>query len=85
MCYFEQFHLFNNQFQNLIWKGLWVTVKFETIGAMLSLNKGKLDVKKVLQMSQLKTWLWLKYKLHAFYFGYSDWITNPDICFKISV
>ena len=37
----------------------------------------------VFQQAQLKSWLWMKHKVHRFNYSFVDWVLNPMYCIKI--
>lgn len=59
-----------------IWyrKGLWVAMIWSIWDHRnkIIFKQEKVDVEEVFHMAQLKTWIWMKSKLHAFNFVYFD-------------
>lgn len=45
-------------------------------------RQGVVDVKEIFQMTQLKSWLWLKHRARSFDYSFFDWHLNPILCLK---
>ena len=73
--HFESFHLVHLNFkQNLVWKGIWAIIVRGIWDQrnMVFFKQGVPDAEEVFQMTQLSSWLWLKHKVNAFNYSFSD-------------
>ena len=78
-CHFENFHLsFLTTKQNQVWKGMWTAIAkgiWEQRNDFI-FKQWEPDAKKVLYLAQMKSWLWIKYRVRSFNYTFSDWILN---------
>jgi len=73
--HFESFHLVHlNSKKNLVGKGIWATIVRGIWDQrnMVIFKQGVFDAKEVFQMAKLRLWLWLKHRVNAFNFSFSD-------------
>ena len=74
-CHFENFHLVQDgSKQDLVWKGLWKTVVrciWEQRNNVI-FKQGAVDVEDILQMTQLKSWLWMKHRIPPHNYSFVD-------------
>ena len=68
--------------QNLVRKGVWVNIirGIWDQRNLIVFKQGVVDAEEILQRAQLKSWLWMKHKVHSFNYSFVDWILNPLIC-----
>jgi len=73
--HFESFHLIQaSSKQNLVWKGVWTAIircMWEQRNSVI-FKQGVVDVEEVFQKAQLKSWLWIKHKVHTFNYSFMD-------------
>jgi len=82
---FQHFHLYDlNSRQNLVWKGMWLAI----IGEIwkhrngIIFNHRKVDPREIFDQAQVAAWVWMKHKIPAMTFSYSDWYLSPHTCLK---
>ena len=73
--HFESFHCSQASVkQNQVWKGIWATVVrciWDQRNTIL-FKQGVVDVEEILQMTQLKSWSWLKHRTKSFNYSFVD-------------
>jgi len=83
MNHFESFYLSQtSSTQNLLWKGVWAATMmciWEHKNSIV-FKQGVVDAEEIFQTAQLKSWLWLKHRVHTFNYSFVDWVLNPLIC-----
>jgi len=70
--------------QNLVLKGIWTAILrciWDQRNSIL-FKQEVVDAEEILQMAQLKSWLWLKHKAAFHSHSFADWLLNPVICIK---
>ena len=82
---FQHFHLFDlNSRQNLAWRGMWLAI----IGEIWNHRNGvifkhrKVDPIEIFSYAQVAAWVWMKHKIPAVKFSYSEWYISPITCLK---
>jgi len=74
-CHFEKFYLVHfNHKQNMVWKGMWVTV-VRCIWEQRNLiifKQGVVDEEEIFHLAQIKAWLWMKHGLRPFNYSLAD-------------
>jgi len=67
----------------MLWRGLWIAIIWCLCEQRNRENSkdGKADA-EVLHMAQLKIWTWMKNKIPAVKFSYTDWYLCPVECIK---
>ena len=68
--------------QNLVLKGVWdaiVRCIWDQRNSIL-FKQGVVDAEEILQMAQLKSWLWMKYRESSLNYSFADWMLNPTTC-----
>jgi len=83
--HFESFCLVQvNYKQNLVWKGVWAAI-VSSIWDQRNrsiFKQDRVDTEEIFHMAQLKTWLWLRYRMKSFSYSFSYWLLNPILCIK---
>ncbi|XP_068504156.1 uncharacterized protein [Phaseolus vulgaris] len=83
--HFLSFHLPQFSFnQNLVLKGIWAAIVrciWDQRNAII-FKQDVVDVEEILQMAQLKSWLWMKYRTSHNSHSFSDWLLNLLDCLK---
>nr|XP_007140526.1 hypothetical protein PHAVU_008G120100g [Phaseolus vulgaris]ESW12520.1 hypothetical protein PHAVU_008G120100g [Phaseolus vulgaris] len=49
---------------------------------ILIFKQGKPNTEEIFRQAQLRSWLWMKNRICAFNFSFSDWLFNPKLCVK---
>jgi len=83
--HFQSFHLVSqSQRANRTWKGIWVAIvsKIWRHRNNVVFKGGVVDYEEIFCSTQLKGWLWLKYKVTGTSFSYSDWHFSPVSCIQ---
>ena len=77
--HFESFHCSQASVkQNQVWKGIWAAVVrciWDQRNIIL-FKQGVVDVEEIFQMTQLKSWSWLKHRTRSFSYSFVDWISR---------
>jgi len=83
--HFESFYLVQmNYKQNLVWKGVWAAIVWSIWDQRnrIIFKQDSVDTEQIFHMAQLKTWLWLRYRMKSFSYSFFDWLLNPILCIK---
>jgi len=83
--HFESFCLVQENYkQNHMWKGVWATIVCSIWDQRNKsiFKQDRVDTEEIFHMAQLKTWLWLRYRMKSFSYSFSDWLLNPILCIK---
>jgi len=82
LTHFENFVIpYLGSRQNLLWKCVRATCIWDQRNEIV-FKQEVVDVEEIFQMVQLKSWLWLKHRAHAFSYSFADWVMNPLICIR---
>jgi len=83
--HFLSFHIPQASFnQNLVLKGIWAAIVrciWDQRNAII-FKQHVVDAEEILQMAQLKSWLWMKYRASNNSHSFTDWLLNPFVCLK---
>jgi len=83
--HFQNFSMlhFNNKGNNL-WKGLWISIIWNTWSHRnrVVFRKEKVDVEEIFTMAQLRVWTWIKHKSPIVKFSYVEWLQCPIECIR---
>ena len=85
IIHFQSFHLLRQSHRvNRVWKGMWVAIVSEIWNHRnkVVFKGGVVDHKEIFYLTQLKNWLWLKYKRSTISFSFSDWNFLPLRCLQ---
>jgi len=81
--HFVSFHIAQaSSKQNLVLKGVWAAIVrciWDQRNSIL-FRQGVVDAEEILQMAQLKSWLWMKHREYFLIYSFADWVLNPSIC-----
>ena len=81
--HFVSFHIAQaSSKQNLVLKGVWAAIVrciWDQRNAIL-FRQRVVDAEEILQMTQLKSWLWMKHRESFLNYSFADWTLNPTIC-----
>jgi len=83
--HFESFTLTQvSKKQDMDWKGIWAAIVWSVWEQrnLVVFKQGVVDVEEMFQQAQLKSWLWMKYRVHRFNYSFVDWVLNPMLCIK---
>jgi len=83
--HFESFYLMQMSYkQNFVWKGVWTAIVWSIWDQRnrTIFKQDSVDTEEIFHMAQLKTWLWLRYRMKSFNYSFSDWLLNPILCIK---
>ena len=83
--HFESFTLIQvSNKQDLIWKGIWTAIVRSVWEHrnLVAFKQGVVHAEEMFQQAQLKSWLWMKYKVCRFNYSFVDWVLNPILCIK---
>jgi len=83
--HFESFTLTQvSNKQDMVWKGIWAAIVRSVWEHRNSVafKQGVVDAEEMFQQAQLKSWLWMKYRVHRFNYSFVDWVLNPMLCIK---
>jgi len=83
--HFESFTLIQaSNKQNMVWKGIWAAIVrcIWEHRNLVVFKQGVVDAEEVFQQAHLKSWLWMKHKVHRFNYSFVDWVLNPMYCIK---
>jgi len=69
-CHLQNFHLV----QVSIWEQRNCVVFKERV----------VDAEEIFEMAQLKSWLWVKHRIHSFNYSFVDWVLNPFYALEVT-
>jgi len=74
-----------NSKQNLVWKGVWAAIVWSIWEHRnrIVFKQGKVDVEEIFHLPQLKSWLWLKYRMKSIMYSLPNWIMTKPVHKKL--
>jgi len=79
---------------NVVWKlcNSWLGISLVNHNVLINhfeqsrlfLIKQKVDAQKILFMTQVQSWTWMKHKVRKDIFSFSDWLLSPLICINMA-
>jgi len=70
--------------QEMVWKGIWAAIVRSVWEHrnLVVFKQGVVDAEEMFQQAQLKSWLWMKYRVCRFNYSFVEWVLNPMLCIK---
>lgn len=68
--------------QNLLWKAIWSIVIWTLWNCRNNVifRDEEVEVEKMLELIQLRSWNWFTYKVNGFQSSFFEWCSNPLLC-----